>query len=47
MTKLYTEDLTKKDEHQMKKPKKSTLNFLRSFARAYTALPAVGALILN
>lgn len=47
MTNVYSQNLLTKQEQNMKKPHKSTLSFLRNFARAYTAIPAVGAIILN
>lgn len=47
MTDVYTQQLLIKSEQNIMKPRKSTLSFLRNFARAYTALPAVGAIILN
>lgn len=47
MSEIYHHQLLIKSEQSMKKPRKSTLSFLRDFARAYTALPAVGAIILN
>lgn len=47
MSKLYSTPLLIPEEQTMKAPRKSTLNFLRNFARAYTVLPAVGSLMLN
>lgn len=46
MSDLYSNS-TLKREATMKTPRPSTLNFLRNFARAYAAIPAVGTLILN
>lgn len=36
-----------KEDGTMKKPYKSTLNFLRDFARAYIYQPGIGALVAN
>jgi len=43
-TKLIT---TSQDESHMNAPRKSTLNFLRNFARAYTFAPGAGTIICN
>lgn len=47
MSNLYSTTSLISEEQAMKKPRKSTLNFLRNFAHAYTVMPAVGGIILN
>ncbi len=47
MSNLYSTPSLISEEQAMKKPRKSTLSFLRNFARAYSAMPAVGGIILN
>jgi len=47
MSDIYHHQLQTKPEQTMIRPSKSTLCFLRNFARAYTALPAMGAIMLN
>jgi len=47
MSEIYTQKLLINSEPIMKQPRKSTLSFLRDFARTYTVIPSIGVLILN
>lgn len=49
MRKLYPTTLitSSQDDSHMKTPRKSTISFLRNFARAYTFVPEVGTIVCN
>ena len=50
MQKIYTtknRTVQEAEDINMKKPRMSTINFLRNFARAYSYSPNAGTLVLN
>ena len=49
MQNVYTTELlpSHHSDTDMKSPRKSTINFLRNFARAYAFTAATGALVFN